>query len=65
MTIGNVMEYRNIALDLIPGRTPKNGNTAPQDWYVGYAQGTGLKNALKRATLKAANDPKVKGFKGK
>jgi len=44
------------------GRIP---GQRPQGWYVGYAQGTGLKNALKRATLKAANDPKVKGFKGK
>lgn len=65
MTIGNRMRYRNIAMDLVPGRTPKTGNTAPQDWFLLYVQGTGLKEALKRATLEAANDPKIKGFKGK
>ena len=33
-TIGNRMEYRAIAMDLVPGRIKKGGNeTAEQDWY--------------------------------
>ena len=57
MTIGNVMEYRNIALDLEPGRTPKDGNTAPQDWYVQYTQGGDMAKALERATGIASKKP--------
>ena len=64
LTIGNRMKYRNIAMDLEPGRTPKTGNTAEPDWFVKYAQGQGLKSALERATLEAANTPRVKGFRG-
>lgn len=63
-TIGNRMEYRNIALDLVPGRfSPGRNNTAPKDWYISYIQGGGLQNALRRATGKASDDPRVKGFK--
>ncbi len=64
-TIGNEMEYRNIAMDLVPGRwSPNKKNTAPQDWYVTYIQGGGLKGALAEATNKAGKDPAVRGFKG-
>ena len=60
------MEYRNIALDLVPGRyEPGRQNTAPKDWYAGYIHGGGLAKALKRATGKASNDPKIKGFRAK
>ena len=64
-TIGNVMEYRNIALDLVPGRTPKAGNTAEEDWFVKYTQGGEMTKALERATGIASRNPRVKGFKGK
>ena len=64
-SIGNRMAYRDVAMDLKPGRfEPGKNNTAPQDWYVSYAQGGGLQNALKAATGKAAKDPKIKGFNG-
>ena len=36
-TIGNTMEYRDIAMDLLPGRTEKGQRlSAPQDWYLKY-----------------------------
>jgi len=54
LTIGNRAKYRDIALDLLPGRV-KDGknNTAPQDWFVTYTQGGGIRNALQRAIRKA------------
>ena len=65
-TIGNRMEYRNIALDLVPGRyEPGRQNTAPKDWYAIYIQGGGLANALKRATGKASTNPRIRGFRAK
>lgn len=64
-SIGNEMEYRNVAMDLVPGRwgTGKR-NTAEKDWFIKYVQGGGLKNALKEATGKTASDPKIKGYRG-
>ena len=70
-TIGNVMTYRNIALDLDPDRlrtTPgKDGRpkeiTADPDWYLTFAQAGKLGQILEAATLKAAKNPTVKGFK--
>jgi len=50
LTIGNRMEYRNLALDLEPGRIKAGGNeTAPQDWYVTYYAGGEMDAAVKRA----------------
>ena len=50
-TIGNRMRYRDIALDLAPGRIKGGGNeTAPQDWYVLYASGGRLDRAIKLAS---------------
>jgi len=64
-SIGNLMKYRDIALDLKPGRySESKRNTADQDWYVGYINGGLLAQTLKQATGKVANNPKVKGFKG-
>ena len=64
-TIGNRMEYRNIALDLVPGRFDKNKrNTAPQDWYVLYTEGGLLRRRLEQSTQRVANLPKISGFKG-
>ena len=71
-TIGNVMRYRDIALDLDPGgwRTqptvtgkPKQ-NTAPKDWYITFVEGGKMRQILEAATLKAAKDPKIRGFSG-
>ena len=67
-TIGNRMEYRNIAMDLVPGRFDKaKRNTAIQDWYVLYVEGVdsiSLRNRLKVSTGRVANLPKIKGFNG-
>ena len=65
-SIGNRTEYRNIALDLVPGRI-KNPDTAsaPQNWYQTYAEAGGLVSTLKKATGIAAQNPKIRGFKGK
>ncbi len=36
-SIGNTMEYRDIAMDLVPGRVERAKElSAPQDWYVLY-----------------------------
>ena len=60
------MVYRNIALDLIPGRV-ENASviSAPQDWYRTYVQAGGLKSALRKGYDESAVDPRVKGFKSK
>lgn len=64
-TIGNQMKYRDIALDLTPGRwADGKENTAPRDWFRTYMQGGGLFNALKEATGQASRDPQLKGKKG-
>jgi len=66
-TIGNIMSYRDIALDLDPSyarTTNKKNNTAPKDWYINFVEGGKLRNVLEAATLKAANNPTIKGFKG-
>lgn len=62
-TIGNEMDYRLYAMDLLPGRTPKPGNTAPQDWFVTYFKGSGLRNAIQKSTIEAKNDSAVKLFR--
>ena len=65
-TIGNRADYRNIALDLTPGRVePGKANTAPQDWYVTYIQAGGMAAALERGTGVASRNPKVRGFKSR
>ena len=66
-TIGNVMKYRDIALDLDPGGLRTAGakqNTAPKDWYINFVQGGKMRQILEAATLKAAKDPTIRGFKG-
>ena len=63
-TIGNEMEYRNVAMDLEPGRIKRGGNqTAEQDWYRTYVEGGNLRLTLQQATDRAAKDPKIRGFK--
>ena len=64
-TIGNRMEYRNIAMDLVPGRFEDGKrNTAPQDWYILYVEGGLLRKRLQQSTNRVANLPKIKGFNG-
>jgi hypothetical protein len=64
-TIGNTAEYRNVALDLIPGRIKGGGNeTAPQDWFRTYVEGGNLRLTLQQVTGRVAQDPKIRGFKG-
>ena len=63
-TIGNEMVYRNVAMDLEPGRIKVGGNeTAEQDWYRTYVEGGNLRLTLQQATDRAAKDPKIRGFK--
>ena len=66
-TIGNQMSYRDIALDLDPSGVRTEGvknNTAPKDWYINFVQGGKMRQILEAATLKAAKDPTIRGFKG-
>ncbi len=63
-TIGNRTVYRNIALDLVPGRTEKAREiSAPQDWYRTYIEGGSLRDTLAAAVGAAAQNPRIKGFK--
>ena len=63
-TISNRTVYRNIALDLVPGRTEKAREiSAPQDWYRRYIEGGSLRNTLAAAVGAAAQNPRIKGFK--
>jgi hypothetical protein len=66
-TIGNRTEYRNLALDLVPGRTVSkiDSSSPPKDWYRTYVEGGNLALTLRQATGVAAKDPKIRGFKGK
>jgi hypothetical protein len=64
-TIGNRVTYRNIALDLEPGRVENAREiSAERDWYRAFIEGGGLGDILGSSVAAAANDPKVKGFKG-
>ena len=64
-TIGNTTTYRNVALDLVPGRIKAGGNeTAPQDWFRTYVEGGNLRLTLQQVTKRTAQDPKIRGFKG-
>ena len=63
-TIGNRATYRNIAMDLEPGRVENALEiSAPQDWYRSYAQGTALRDRLGKSVANAAQNPRIKGFK--
>ena len=65
-TIGNRMEYRDVALDLQEGRIKGGGReTADQDWYVTYIQAGGLETTLALATNRVSKDPKIKNYRGK
>jgi hypothetical protein len=58
------MVYRDIAMDLVPGRIQGGGReTAEQDWYRTYVEGGNLRLTLQQTTNRVANDPKIKGFR--
>lgn len=58
LTIGNRMVYRDIALDLVPGRIKQEGGgTAPQDWYLTYYAGGEMDRAVGRAIKDTLNVP--------
>ena len=64
-SIGNIMEYRDIALDLKPGRFDSNKrNTTEQDWYVRYVEGGPLQRRLAESTNKVSKNPLIRGYKG-
>ena len=64
-TIGNLTKYRNVALDLVPGRTEQAREiSAPQDWYRTYVEGGTMQKRLGVAVAKASQNPRIKGFKG-
>lgn len=66
-TIGNRTEYRNVAMDLVPGRSVSkiDPTSPPKDWYRTYIEGGNLALTLRQATGVAAKNPKVRGFKGR
>ena len=68
-SIFNQMKYRDVALDLVPGRLGNSGKLSysdqpPQDWYLKYLQ-TRLGNRLKQTTGEVARLPEIKNFKGR
>lgn len=63
-TIGNLTEYRNVAMDLVPGRVVSAREiSAPQDWYRTYIEGGQLRATLGEAVAAASQNPKIRGFK--
>ena len=63
-TIGNLTEYRNVAMDLVPGRVEEARQlSAPRDWYRTYIEGGSLTSALQAAVSTAAQNPRIRGFK--
>jgi hypothetical protein len=64
-SIGNITTYRDIALDLVPGRYEEGKrNTTDQDWYITYIEGGSLRRTLEEVTLRTSKNPKIKGFRG-
>lgn len=61
-TIGNTTQYREIAMDLAPGRDKGGRLTAESDWYRKYVEGGNLRLTLEQATQRASFDPRVKGY---
>ena len=63
-TISNLTEYRNVAMDLVPGRTENAREiSAPQDWYRTYVEGGTMGDRIGMAITKATQNPRIRGFK--
>ena len=64
LTIGNRMEYKLIAQDLLPGRLKKGGGpgSADQDWFTRYTTSQ-LQNALKKGVTAASQASSIRNFK--
>lgn len=63
-TIGNRTTYRNVAMDLEPGRVERaRFLSAPKDWYRTYVEGGSLRDTLRDAAFAASQNPRIKGFK--
>jgi hypothetical protein len=65
LTIGNRMEYKAIAQDLVPGRLKEGGGagSANQDWFTTYATSQ-IQNALNKGVTAASQDSTIRNFKG-
>lgn len=65
LTIGNRMDYKEIAQDLLPGRLKEGGGagSANQDWFTTYATSQ-IQNALKKGVTAASQDSTIRNFKG-
>jgi hypothetical protein len=66
-TIGNEMEYRDIAMDLDPGQFRTSGdkrNTARKDWFRLYVEGGQMRKTLERVTQRTAQIPSIRDFQG-
>ena len=59
-TIGNLMDYRDIAMDLVDPPERVGRLSAERDWYVLYVQGTDLITSLRRGVQQATRDPRLK-----
>ena len=67
-SIFNQMVYRDVALDLVPGRLNQSGKLSYSDqpgpfWYDKYVA-TQLRERLQKTTNKVARLPQIKNFKG-
>ena len=65
LTIGNRMEYKLIAQDLLPGRLKEGGGagSANQDWFTTYTSSR-IQDALKKGVSAATQDSAIRNFKG-
>ena len=65
LTIGNRMEYKLIAQDLLPGRLKEGGGpgSADPDWFTIYTTSQ-IQNALKKGVTVASQDSSIRNFKG-
>ena len=64
-SIGNIMDYRDIALDLKPGRYEEGKrNTTEQDWYVRYVETGPLQRRLEESSNKVSKSPIIRGYRG-
>ena len=65
LTIGNRMDYKLVAQDLVPGRLKEGGGagSADQDWFTTYASSQ-IQDALKKGVSAATQNSDIRNFKG-